>query len=64
MTNQIDFNYKIPYVSASNKIEYQERTTKVAVRISENIQYETTYTYDKHGRLINSDVRSKTIGEV
>lgn len=64
MTNQIDSNYKIPYVSASNKIEYQKQTVKAVVRISEDIQYETTYTYDKHGRLINSDVRSKTIGEV
>ena len=52
------FPYKTP------NIEYDLTTVKSTVKVKGDTQQTVVYTYDKHGRLINSAVRSHTIGEV
>ena len=52
------FPYKTP------NIEYDLTTVKSTVRVKEDMQETIVYTYDKYGRLVNSNVRSHMIGEV
>ncbi len=52
------FPYKTP------NIEYDLTTVKSTVKVKGDIQQTVVYTYDKHGRLMNSAVRSHMIGEV
>ncbi len=52
------FPYKTP------NIEYDLTTVKSTVKVKGDTQQTVVYTYDKHGRLMNSAVRSHTIGEV
>lgn len=52
------FPYKTP------NIEYDLTTVKSTVKVKGDTQQTVVYTYDKHGRLMNSAVRSHMIGEV
>lgn len=52
------FPYKTP------NIQYDQTTVKAVVRVKEDTQQTVVYTYDKHGRLLNSSVRSHVIGEI
>ena len=47
-----------------NKIEYDTRVIKATVRIQNDVQQETVYTYDKYGQLENSVVHKKILAEV
>ena len=47
-----------------NKIEYDTRVIKATVRIQNNVQQETVYTYEKYVQLENSVVYKKTLAEV
>lgn len=55
---RMQFPYKTP------NIQYDITTVKSAVRVNKDTQETIVYTYDKYGRLINSNVRSHMIGEV
>ena len=48
----------------SNRIEYDTRTVKVTMKVNDDYQQETVYTYDKYGRLVNSVVRKDMIAEI
>jgi hypothetical protein len=49
----------MPY--APSNITYDRTTVKAVVRVNEDSSQEFTYVYDRHGRLLNSSVRSKEI---
>ncbi len=55
---RMTFPYKTP------NIEYDLTTVKSTVRVKEDMQETIVYTYDKYGRLVNSNVRSHMIGEI
>ena len=59
MINSISTNYQMPY--APSNITYDRTTVKAVVRVYEDSSQEFTYVYDRHGRLLNSSVRSKEI---
>jgi|11_taG_2_1085331.scaffolds.fasta_scaffold09862_6 YD repeat-containing protein len=55
-----------PTPSYFNKVEYDTTVVKATVRVNsaENVQSETTYTYDKHGNLLTTVVRERNIALV
>lgn len=54
----MQFPYKTP------NIQYDLTTVKSTVRVNKDTQETIVYTYDKYGRLVNSNVRSHLIGEI
>ena len=58
ISTRMSFPYKTP------NIQYDQTTVKSTVTVRGDTQQTVVYTYDKHGRLLNSAVRSHVIGEV
>lgn len=61
---EITATYPTTYPEYFNKVEYDTRIVKTAIRINGNEQVETVYTYDKNGNLISSVLNPKTIAEI
>ena len=45
-------------------IEYEKKTVKVIIKADHKYQCEAVQTYDRHGYLINTVIRSHVIGEI
>ena len=60
MINNVSFD-RPTYIPAKPAfIDYQEITVKSVVRVNGNTQCEIVYTYDKHGRLTETNVYKRT----
>jgi hypothetical protein len=59
---EIRDSFVVPHIPSN--IEYQERTVKTTIRVNDHTQYESVYTYDKYGRLIENVIRRHEIGVV
>lgn len=44
-------------------VEYEKQTVKVIIKADHKHQCEAVHTYDKHGQLVNTVIRSHVIGE-
>jgi len=58
ISTRMAFPYRTP------NIQYDQTTVKSTVTVRGDTQQTVVYTYDKYGRLVNSNVRSHMIGEV
>lgn len=60
----MEINATIPVQYNKPNIEYQQTTVRSVIKVSNDTQMETVYTYDKYGRLLDTVVRKHDIGSV
>ena len=60
----MEISATIPVQYNKPNIEYQQSTVRAVIKVSNDTQMETVYTYDKNGRLLDTVMRKHDIGSV
>jgi len=61
---EISATSPVSYTNYFPKIEYDTRTVKTTIKINDDKQQETVWTYDKYGRLQSTVIHTRSIAEV